>query len=260
LNIRKYFSWDEPYHQVNREERYYCAILFHLLLINGNLPRFLRMIGINHDRVDDCAVYVEYSQLRDIWHKQQDNEKKRKYILNTLGYKTDHRLHTSSIECFNRYFGAVPHPSRNYIQSPGNWSISRFHDNIVDNDQFLKTSKFKWCFNAKPDIVIHLCDDKAVCIEAKFKSREGLYPSSRQDKKIFNQRGLDYVKQRDIQTMIFYLLGIECNFVFLTASKVDGDCNNITWTDIFAILNLKGVPSSVEESVNTISESCHQNA
>lgn len=255
MNIRQYFSWDKSYHQVNREERYYCAILFHLLLINGNLPRFLGMIGINHDRVDDCAIYVEYAQLRDIWHRQRNNEEKREYILDTLGYAIEHPLRTSSMECFNRYFGAVRCPSRDHIQSPSNWAISRYCDTIKDNNEFLRTSKFKWCFNAKPDVVIHLRDDRAVCIEAKFQSGEGLYPSSRRDKTAFKQRGLNYVTQREIQTMIFRLLGIECSFVFLTENKIADDCSNITWAEIFAELDLEGVPFSIKESVMRISES-----
>lgn len=216
------------------------------------------MIGINHDRVDDCAIYVEYSQLRDIWHKQRNNDEKRKYILDTLDYAIDHPLRTSSIECFNRYFGAVPRPSRDYIQSPGNWALSRYCDTIKDNSQFLQTSKFKWCFNAKPDVVIHLRDDRAVCIEAKFKSGESLYPSNGRDKRIFKQRGLDYVTQREVQRMIFCLLGIECSFVFLTENRIGDDCSNITWAEIFAKLDFRGVPFSIKESIMKISEDSRQ--
>lgn len=116
---------------------------------------------------------------------------------------------------FNEYFGAVPLPSEKYIQSPGNWSISKFKDNFPDNDEFLKVCKFKWCFNVKPDIVIHTSNDHAICIEAKFESGEGIFPTKQTVKDEFNRRELKFVGQTEIQKKIMKLLGIKSKFLFL---------------------------------------------
>ena len=86
---------------------------------------------------------------------------------------------------------------------------NKFKSNFSDNDEFLKVYKFKWCFNAKPDIVIHSSNDHAICNEAKNISGEGIYPSKQSEKEEFNKRKLKYVRQTEIQKMIMELPGIE---------------------------------------------------
>ena len=77
-----------------------------------------------------------------------------------------------------------------------------FNNKIPDNKEFLKVCEFKWCFNAKPDLVIHTRHDTAICIETKNESRLGTYPSKRSEKVIFYDRGLDPVGQLTIQKKI----------------------------------------------------------
>lgn len=72
-----------------------------------------------------------------------------------------------SVVELNEFFGAVPVASREYIQMPGKWSIERFAPHILDDDAFLRTCRFKWAFDAKPDIVIHTTHDAALRVEAK---------------------------------------------------------------------------------------------
>jgi len=256
MNIRQCFSWSKPYYLVNREERNLCAILYHLLLINNNLDRFLDWLGC--DKIPEGAVpaiYFEYSQLRDIWHGFKDSEVKRAYILDTLDYPSKHWLRSCSFHDFNSYFGAVKEASERYIQSPGRWAISRYDKIILNNDDFLKVSRFKWCFNAKPDIVIHLGDDRAVCIECKFESGEGLYPGADADRGIFAKRSLPLVQQTDIQAYLFQLLGVDCQFYYLVVNtaKVTSKHRAIMWHDVFQSLNSTGAPDYISEWIGRFS-------
>ena len=256
MDIRKYFGWEKPYYLVSREERNLCAVLYYLLLSNNNLSRFLDWLGATSANAEVPAIYFEYSHLRDIWHGIGDNqEKKQSYILDALSYPLDHQLRAASFYDFNSYFGAVKEPSRKYIQSPGNWAISRYDHTIRDNDEFLRVSRFKWCFNAKPDIVIHLGDDKAICIEGKFESGEGFYPGTEKDKAAFSCRSIDPVSQTEIQRYIFELLGIDCDFFFLVANvgngaNAEGSHRPISWQDVFGVLDRTGAPTFISAWVD----------
>jgi len=155
---------------------------------------------------------------------------------------------------FNRHFGAVPKPSGAYIQSPGRWSVPRYHKTIQDNDEFLRVSMFKWAFNAKPDIVIHASRDQGVCIEAKFKSGESSYPQQATEKKIFQSRNLGYVKQTNVQEYLMGdLLGIETQFVFLVqrAGQTSKTHKSFVWTDVFKVLDVSDVPGFMRELISS---------
>jgi len=188
MNIRSYIEKSGRYFEYNREERNLAAIFYHALLLEGNLEIFLQKLGHPFPVLkSELAIYYEYAYLRDLWFKiGDDNETKRALILDTLNPNNKDTLHNLSIFEFNHYFGAAPQPSSKFIQSPGNWSISSFDANIKSNDEFIKASKFKWCFNAKPDIVIHTSNNSAICIEAKLESEEGKYPSSKADRTSFS--------------------------------------------------------------------------
>lgn len=44
-------------------------MLYHALLLNGNLSRFLSGIGYKTDKtIKSAEIYVEFSFLRDLWH------------------------------------------------------------------------------------------------------------------------------------------------------------------------------------------------
>src|SRR5690554_1612749 len=219
MNIRSHFKWSKPYHLINREERNICAILYHLIQTNNNIYKFAELLDVNKDELNEYSIFFEYSYLRDIWHEIKDDHAKQSYIVTALGYPEHHWLSKCSFIEFNKYFGAAPKPSEKHIQSPSNWAISNFDKNIKDNAEFLAASRFKWCFNAKPDIVLHYGKDKAICIEAKLESGVGVYPGTEKDKDVFRQRGLESEKQTDTQIEIFKLLGISAKFFILSLKK-----------------------------------------
>jgi len=258
MNIREYLGWNSGYSAINREERNLAAALYHVLLLEDNLTRFLALIECPFDVVEpeEIAIFLEYAFPRDLWSQIKDNTTKRGLILELLKPSNMNVLQEMSVADFNRHFGAVPRPSSKFVQSPGLWSVSRFNGTIKDDDEFLKTCMFKWAFNAKPDVVIHTSRDQAVCIEAKLKSSEGQYPQSGSEKKIFGSRGLQYVSQTGLQRYLMQdLLGIETQFVFLVEkpAKTRDTHDLLLWKDVFRSLDVTGLPQFIHEIIGAIS-------
>ena len=251
MNIRTQIGYTEGYYKINREERNLAAIFYHALLLGDNLRIFLDKIGYQFAVVDkEMGIYFEYAYIRDLWYNiKQGNDFKRKLILDLLQLKNRKELETKTILEFNQYFGDVPRASATDIQSPGNWSIPYYNENILDNDDFLKVCEFKWCFNAKPDIVIHTSNDTAVCIEAKLESKEGKYPASDKEKAIFNTRGLNHVGQLSIQKKIMEeLLGIQTEYIFLVQKKSETVTHKAwTWKEVFEDLDTTHCPYFIKQ-------------
>jgi hypothetical protein len=244
MNIRTSLDFINGYYLINREERNLAAIFYHLLLQKDNLHRFLGTISCSFPIIEtELAIYFEYAYLRDLWNyidkKETEIDKrniiKKKIILDFLKPINIGDLSIMSTYEFNKYFGAVPRPSSTDIQSAGNWSIRFYDDKIGNNEEFLKTCKFKWCFNAKPDIVIHTSHNTAICIEAKFESSEGKYPSNDKEKEIFKRRGIGLVGQLSIQKKIMdELLGIKTQYIFLVQKKSPSDTHEtFSWKEVF---------------------------
>lgn len=214
------------------------------------MDRFLKAAGSTWASDTRTEVYVEYSHLRDVWSAASDEEQKRHFLLDILGYPATHELREASFESFNGYFGATPKASVNFIQSPATWSMGRYDTKIDDNEDFMEICKLKWSFNAKPDIVIALPGDRAICIEAKFKSSEGRYPSLGSERTIFKRRELNLVNQTDIQKMIFDLLGIGAQFFYLVEKpRQNAGAHVLSWRQVFKVMDLRGVSPFVQEWV-----------
>jgi hypothetical protein len=246
---------DGGYYQINREERNLAAIFYHVLLLEDNLFRFLEKVSCDFSvNPNELGIYFEYSYLRDLWkHIGNNNQVKRELIYNFLKPRQIETLKLMSTSEFNTYFGAVPRASEKYIQSPSNWSIVRFKTNIVDDDEFLKTCRFKWAFNAKPDIVIHTSHETAICIECKLESGEGTYPANKEEIREFRRRNLNPVGQTELQRYIMEdLLGIQTKFIFLVQkSRTNSPSHSsLLWKEAFAGLNINGCPTFIKEQIS----------
>ena len=242
-------GFDHPYWTINREERNYAALLYSALLTPGNLGRFLEHVDCPYPVVEDeVGAYFEYAYLRDLWEASRaSNDTKRAIIRDLLGTEDFLGLNDASVMEWNRHFGVVtPATSDRVIQSPSRWSLTRFHETIIDNDAFLETCRFKWSFNIKPDLVIHPTNQHAVVIEAKFASGEGYYPTSPAERAIFKERGLQRVGQTALQEYMFKrLLGIDCLFLFVVNdSKARSETHRtVLWSEIFSALDMTRAPA-----------------
>ncbi len=252
-------GFKESYYKINREERNLSAIFYHLLLSNDNLQKFLDLIDYRKVSValDEIEIYFEYAFLRDLWSKIDDldrnledrNMKKRNLIYSFLKPNNIDKLKAMSNDQFNKYFGAVSEgKTSNIIQSPSNWSISRYWQNIVDDDEFLKVTKFKWAFNIKPDIVIHTSLNEAICIECKLESKEAHYPKDNFEVSAFNSRDIKKVSQTEIQEYLMNdLLGISTHFIYLVpqGNPISKSYDTFIWKDILSEMRIEGCPKFI---------------
>ncbi len=257
MNIREIVGIAPNYSLINREERNFAAILFAALCKPGNSERFLSYCEYHPDFGDDFGIYVEYSYLRDLWNSLKDENVKKEIIRQHLRINNIDDILDQPIVEINRKFGVGGSPSRDFIQYPGKWAIINYNNNFPDNADFLKICRFKWSFNIKPDIVIHLNKDKAICIEAKYESREGKYPASGLEKEIFKKRDVDYIGQMDLQKyMMEELLGIKTDFMFLVFKKEKSDTHKVvSWSEAFGCLDLSDLPPFAIEMAGRISNS-----
>lgn len=258
MNIREIAGIDLNYYSLNREERNYAAIFFAALCRPGNITKFLELCecDLPEQVSDDFGIYFEYAYLRDLWYRIDDEETKKEIIRENLKIKGIDQLLSKSTAEINETFGVAGTPSDRYIQFPGKWSLKKYYRNFPDGDDLLKICSFKWSFNIKPDIVIHLDKDTAICIEAKYESGEGFYPASADEKKIFYDLGLDFVGQTELQEyMMEELLGIESEFIFLVYKKQKSDSHRvISWQQAFEVLDLTDMPNFALNMIENISE------
>lgn len=255
MNIRQITDLNPNYFEINREERNYAAILFATLCKAENAKEFLKQTGFEGEIGDEFGVYFEYAYLRDLWSGIHPEDKKRDVLRKLLPINGIEVIVQNPFENINRTFGVSGKQSSKYLQFPGKWSIRKFHKNFPDNDDFRKICCFKWSFNIKPDIVIHIDKSRAICIEAKHESGEGSYPSSESDKSIFQARGLDYVGQTALQKyMMEELLGLSTKFIFLVSKEDTSQTHNVlTWREAFNTLDMAEMPKFAKEMANRIS-------
>lgn len=244
-------NFNQPYLAINREERNLAAVLYAAMLVNDNLTKLLTLVNYNLPiKPSETVAYFEYAFLRDLWNQGGlNNDDKRTLITELLATDDVKALATASTGEWNEHFGCGGKTlSVNYVQSPGSWALARYDTNIADDDDFLATTRFKWCWNTKPDLVVHTTLDHALVIEAKLESEEGRYPSSTIDRSVFARRGLVAVKQTELQQHMFtQLLGIEIMPVFVVnkPGSVSLSHKQVRWHDIFKELNLDGLPPFV---------------
>jgi hypothetical protein len=170
------------------------------------------------------------------------------------------------IEAFNRAFGVAGQKSREWIQFPGQWSVRGSNESgflyqqrdtwIADPLALRETLKFKWAFNIKPDLVIHLTNTRVIVIEAKDASGEGSYPTgadATELNRFFAEAGEAQfnIGQVAEQRYLFEeLLGMDATFVLLTRRSKDVSKGNFdtsfTWRDAFTTLDTSGEPPFVQ--------------
>jgi len=254
MNIRKIAGEERNFYKFNREERNLVAILFAALCEKRGLAAFLSLLqrkgvlGEQESKAvlgnpEDFGIYLEYAYLRDLWkaigdREDLDEDRKneiRKEILRKYltGIKDregrELELEQMSVVEINEIFGVSGRAtSTQYIQFPGRWSVEKFAKNF-GYDDFCKICKFKWAFNIKPDMVIHLDKDRTICIEAKLESGEGTYTAKHDD-----GRSVPSTTQIELQKYLMEeLLGLETKFVFLSRKpRESADVFSITWEEI----------------------------
>jgi hypothetical protein len=240
---------DIELYKINREERFFTATLYSLLVQkNGNLKNLVSYLNsklrkadkVDENDTDKFDVYFEYAYLRDIW--SIFNEEQRRGLIYTWLVESKMTLAKLEFTELNKKLVGLGKPSIEHIQSPGTWSISKYASQFPrtkrSNEEFERLCKFKWCFKIKPDLVIQVSPTRVFSIEAKLEYGESTYPSISSEKKEWRERKLQPVKQIELQSLMFKdFLNIHATIFCLTKRQLgnrrDG-IQTITWKDVFA--------------------------
>lgn len=274
---------DKPYSAYNREERHLAAILFMLLNHGDNARRLLEKAGCGDwpTTREDFGIYFEYANLRDLWHdlgKGADaNIRKQTLLLDflqSLGVAScltrlrGHDVTTAEgISAFNAFFTTDRSVSRDHIVSPARWSINVFAapERGLTDTEVGHLCRFKWAFNAKPDIVIHTDRDHALCLELKLESGESTYTGSAVETAALKARGL-YVdrkgptfeaRQTEVQRFVLeQVLGLKARFLFVTPAAgrgAGGDDRHMSWKTLFDLLDKPACMPFVDAAISRAS-------
>jgi hypothetical protein len=226
-HLRDLLGINKEYVGYCREERNFAAVLYHLLLDADRLRSFLSLIGRCEVSVDDVHIYFEYAHLRDIWTEvaaqekdiKAKNERYHTAIASLLRVPANMLPSIDKGDCveFNAFFTGprVRAASVKHIQMPSRWSDTQFDrwSEKLGREFAKRACSLKWAFNAKPDLVLHLGGDEAVCIECKLESAAGRY----QVESDSNPDGRFRANQLDLQKFILRdLLGYDTDFIMIS--------------------------------------------
>jgi len=247
------FHW--PYSSILQDRCNYAAMLYAALSHSQNAGRFLSFCDVPVTKDADVRYYFEYAFLRDLWNTELDNEKLRSALRSFLKVGEIETIVAKPIHELNGLFIESKSPSEKWVQSPGRWSVTKIDTVFPKNGDLLAACKFKWAFNIKPDIVFEIDRDRAICIEIKYESGEGQYPTNPKEKEIFRRRGIPYVGQTEVQKyMMEELLGMKTEFRFLVSKKATSSTHKvIDWKETLAALDLSGLPAFQQEMAKAIS-------
>ena len=269
-HIHELFGIDKPYVDICREERNFAAMLYHLLLDKDRLKAFLELVGDSTSSIDDVRIYFEYAHLRDLWaavaaeakreRKTANlNDRYRKIILRLFCGSTESNQLPTDCKEFNEFFiGKGAKASAQQIQSPSRWQKSQFDTwckEPFDRKFAERACMLNWAFNAKPDLVLHLGDNRAICIEAKLESKIDEYSIKPARSDRFS------MKQTEIQKFIIKdLLGYETRLVVIekkpNAAKSREVWSHYAWKDVFeAVMGAKPLQSQELAMVSDLQKS-----
>ena len=162
---------DKLYSEVNREERFFCFLLSHALLMSHQVRKGFAALAEKKCNLcldpEHLEVYVEAAALRDYWRDLGDpvnyNEETHNRRLSIL--ELIFKRYNISLDILDQR--EVFWTSTKKLWNPNHWSIDGLKK--AGLDQLIEV---KWAFNAKPDIVL-VSSVSALVIEAKVESPEG---------------------------------------------------------------------------------------
>ena len=162
---------EKSYSEVNREERFFCFLLSHALLMSGQVRQVFAKLASKKCNVsldpDKLEVYVEASVLRDYWRDLGDpvayspeTHNNRRAVLELIFEK--HSISADVLDKHDLFW-----TSTRKLWNPNHWS-----EKALEEAGLKELIKVKWAFNAKPDILL-VSPESMLVIEAKVESAEG---------------------------------------------------------------------------------------
>ena len=172
---RHVFS-DKLFYQVNREERNYCALIAHALLMSRTArSRFAELCARHLNvRLDPghLEIFVEVAALRDYWNDLGDPQKYTAETHQRRLYAVQAMLKHMGVkgELIDRYDFFWTKGVGSKLWSPGAWQPAKLRGEL-DPRHVEALWRLRWAFNSKPDMLI-ISDAASLLIEAKLESGE----------------------------------------------------------------------------------------
>ena len=223
---------NKPFIEVNREERFYCALFGHALL-SSQLVR-VRFASLARTRFqlsldpDNLEVFLEVSALRDYWNDLGDpkvysaeTHHKRKGVLVSILQLMG--IPEKAIDAHDFFWTSEQHIK---LWNPGRWKQKGIEQSGLD---VLLT--VRWAFNARPDILIVSGSD-ALLIEGKLESGEG-----RDEDTGYGQYDIQEVIVRLMQSLVPQFNDTRFQKTVLSLNRPDG----ITWKEVSNLIEGAGL-------------------
>lgn len=230
---------DKQYSEINREERFFCFLFSHSLLmsrqVRGGLAQLANSkLGISLDP-DALEVYVEVAALRDYWNDlgspvvySEETHAKRRKVLELI--LNEFQLPASTLDDYDLFWTSV---RGGKLWSPSQWSIEELKQAGLED-----LIKVRWAFNAKPDILL-ISPATMVLVEAKLESSEG-----RKEETGYQQYEIQKLIARLWQLLI---PEFSKRSLHITTLEVKPPQNGIAWQDILDLVKDADIDSFSRE-------------
>ncbi|TIC80301.1 hypothetical protein [Crenobacter intestini] len=164
--------------EVNREERFYCALLAHAVLSSSRVRAAIceAINGVTGSHLDPegLEVYVEVAAMRDYWNRlggpsRNGGDDRKLEVLRKIFAKENLPESMLQSPVFRTKTGALPNPGKWGIEE-----ISKAFPEYASDEKLNSFRMIKYSFNAKPDMLF-VSGGEAVLVEAKIESGESMY-------------------------------------------------------------------------------------
>ncbi len=237
---------DKTYSVVNREERFFCFLLGHALLMSGQVRQGFTELAQRKCNVtldpDKLEVYVEAAALRDYWRELGDpvvyspeTHERRKAVLKSIFEKFD--LTEDILDKHDLFW-----TSTRKLWNPNHWNEKALAEVGLN-----KLVKVKWAFNAKPDILL-MSPESMLVIEAKVESAEGCKADT-------NYRQLDVQELIiDLWKQLIPSFKRDIKLALLNLSASHEKVPVIQWSEIIEIISNSDVDEFTRKAIAKLNQ------
>lgn len=228
--------------QTTREERFFCAVLLHVLLTPsrsqaGVLSIMNAAAGGPPLSAADLEAFVEVAALRDAWRALGDPNKytpmlhaARLEVLHGLlraacGFTGDKREFDALIQQHDFFWST---PKKVKLHSPGRWPLEGLQS-AANVAPYALLRSLKWAFNAKPDFLL-LSSGHGLLVEAKAASPFGAN----------HKTGYDQESVQDLIAKLFPIFTrglVIAPLRRITITNVAHGTGNLTWSEILSVVD-----------------------
>jgi len=245
---------DKRYLEVNREERFFCSLFAHSLLMSQQVrdkfaARLSEKLSISLDPYT-LEVYVEAAALRDYWSDlgnprvyTEETHTKRRNVLKLILELELFKLPVCTLDKYDLFWTSDNGKRGRKLWNPNRWSDKELEQIGLEDTKLKDLKSVKWAFNAKPDILL-ISRSTVLLIEAKLESGEG------------KKKGTGYEQYETLKLIaVLWKLLIPKfsgkNF-HITTLELKPTEKNITWQDILNLVKDTDVDSFSRDSLRQL--------